>query len=74
MITTYRHSDGAVTVAQNQVWVHGIFADERTARYACRFSDAELHRLDHVWEHDKENRAATFEELQQLRRDLKAVR
>ena len=41
----YQTRDGAFVISSHQVWIPGIYEDERTARFAFRFSDDTLQTL-----------------------------
>jgi len=61
-------------IASGGVWRPGCYNSERAARYAFRFPDGALRRLqDQVNERepDHERRVITFEMLRQLRKELK---
>lgn len=62
------------TIASGGMWLPGCYDSERAARYAFRFPDAALRRLqDRVndAEPDHERRVISFEMLQELRKELK---
>lgn len=64
-------------IASCGVWRPGCYNSERAARYAFRFPDAALRRLqDRVndAEPDHERRVISFEMLQALYRELKEVK
>ena len=59
--------DGRWSVAENGVWVPGLYDSAKTARRAAReFSDVELQPLDHVWRFDGLDRPATMADLDGL--------
>lgn len=41
----HQGDDGTCVAASGGVWIPGCFEDQRTARYAFRFTDAVLQRL-----------------------------
>lgn len=42
---THRNDDGTYSISSRQVWLPGVYEDERTAKYAFRFGDEALQRL-----------------------------
>jgi hypothetical protein len=54
-------------ISASQVWLPGLYADERAAKYAFRFPDEALVEL----QGNDPSRAITFEELQEFQRELK---
>lgn len=60
-------------ISSRQVAIPGCYDSERAARYAFRFPDAELQRLQDAIndaEPDHEKRVISFEALQALRKRL----
>lgn len=41
----YPCEDGTCCISSNQVWLPGVYENERCARYAFRFSDSVLQQL-----------------------------
>lgn len=65
----HKHTDGTCTASSRNCWIPGVYQDERTAKYAFRFTDAQLQALQ-----DKKNKTTsviTFKDLQELKRKLK---
>ena len=61
----YKLEDGTYVISSHQVWMPGVYDTERTANYAFKFSDEELHSLG-----KDENggwKLITFEDLQELK-------
>ena len=41
----YKNNDNTFCASSNNTWIPGIYADERAAKYAFRFSNQELQNL-----------------------------
>lgn len=54
-------------ISSGGVWVPGVYDTVTTARYAFRFSNAQLESLSHIWQIDGEGRPATMDDLRLLR-------
>lgn len=67
----YKTDDGTYVISSNQVWIPGCFEDERTAKYAFKFTDSQLQKLQD--EKNKTTHIITFTDLQKLRRELNAL-
>jgi hypothetical protein len=66
----------AFVISSRQMAIPGCYDTERTAKYAFRFPNAELQRIqDKVndSEPDHEKRVISFEMLQKLRKSMKVV-
>lgn len=61
----HRKEDGTCTASSNGVWLPGIFEDERTARWAFRFADTDLHVLQ-VEANKRTKRVVTHADLAAL--------
>jgi hypothetical protein len=59
--------DDGYVISSHQVWLPGSYADERAAKYAFRFPDEELQKLQNEIAPER----ITFEMLQNLRQKLK---
>lgn len=60
----YKHKDGKYTASSNRCYIPGIYDDERTAKYAFRFSNEQLEVLQD--EKNKTDGLITFKDLQEL--------
>ena len=60
--------DGTVVISSRHVWLPGVYADTKAARYAFRFADDDLQRLQ-----DSLNPGGviTFDHLKSLRQGPK---
>ncbi len=67
-MTIYKVDDGYV-ISSYQVWRPGCYESERAAKYAFRFDDDSLRKL----QNKKNPRCITFEDLQQLKRSQNGV-
>ena len=65
----YKNNDNTFCASSNNTWIPGIYADERAAKYAFRFSNQELQNLQN--EKNKTDGIITFSDLQILRLKLK---
>lgn len=62
-------SDGTFTISSHGMWLPGIYASKRAARYAFRFSSLALNELqDRINHSDRGNRVITMDDLRELRR------
>lgn len=50
-------------VAENQVWITGIYDTRHTAVAAAELPDDVLDTLTHLWRHDGQNRPATMVDI-----------
>lgn len=67
----HRTDGGAYVISSHHVWRPGAFESERAARYAYRFPDEVLRRLQEEVnrrESDFSKRVITFADLQRARR------
>ena len=64
----YKTDDGSYIASSNHVWVPGCFEDERTAKYAFKFTNEQLQKLQD--EKNKTTHIITFKDLQDLHRRL----
>lgn len=65
----YKVDDGGFVASSSGVWIPGSYEDERAAKYAFKFTDEQLQKLQ-----DKKNKTThviTFEDLQSLRKAIK---
>ena len=62
----YKNNDNTFCASSNNTWIPGIYADERAAKYAFRFSNQELQNLQN--EKNKSEGIITFSDLQKLRK------
>ena len=67
----YKTNEGGYVASSNNMWIHGCFEDERTAKYAFKFKNEQLQKLQD--EKNKTTRIITFKDLQDLRRLLNAT-
>ena len=65
----YKTYDGSYVISSGGTWLSGAYEDERTAKYAFRFNDADLHKLQE--EKNKTTTIITFVDLQELRKRTK---
>ena len=65
----YKTDDGSYVISSGGMWLSGAYEDERTAKYAFRFSDADLLNLQN--EKNKTTSIITFNDLQNLRKSNK---
>lgn len=63
----YKHKDGKCTASSNGCYIPGVYECEKTAKYAFRFSNQHLE----VLQKNKISGVITFNDLQQLRKDIK---
>ena len=66
----YKVENGYVA-SSNGVWIPGCFECERTAKYAFKFNDEHLQRLQD--EKNKTTKIITFDDLQRLRKSLNVL-
>ncbi len=62
---------GSFVISSHHCWREGVYDSARTARYAFRFSDEQLKKLQDKVNSENANpddRVITFEMLQELRR------
>ena len=67
----YKNDDNTFCISSRKVWIPGIYADEKTAKYAFKFPNSELQNLQD--EKNKTNSIISFSDLQILRIKLKNV-
>jgi len=67
----YKTDNGTYVASSSQVWIPGCFEDERTAKYAFKFTDEQLQNLQN--EKNKTTHIITFTDLQKLRRELNVL-
>jgi hypothetical protein len=70
----FKHGDGQYVIGSGGLWLPGVYEDERTAKYAFRFPNADLRQLQdrvNAKERDEEKRVITFVMLQELRKQGK---
>jgi hypothetical protein len=63
--------DGCFVISAYNCWRPGVYATERAARYAFRFDDRDLQKLQNELNMNNkrvEDRVITFEMLQKLRK------
>lgn len=65
----FSEMEGAFGISSHNVWRPGSYDSKRAANYAFRFSDEELQRLQD--QKNKTSRTITFEDLQQLAKELR---
>lgn len=65
----YKTDDGSSVISSSGTWLAGAYENERTAKYAFRFNDADLHKLQQ--EKNKTTKIITFVDLQELRKNTK---
>ena len=65
----YKTDNGSYVISSGGMWLSGAYEDERTAKYAFRFSDADLLNLQN--EKNKTTFIITFNDLQNLRKSNK---
>ena len=66
----HKTPNGNYVASSSQVWKAGIYDSARAARYCFQFPDSELKALQD--RKNKANAVITFEDLQELRRQLKS--
>lgn len=63
----YKHKDGTCTASSSQCYIPGLYDDERTAKYAFKFSNEQLEALQE--EKNKTDGVITFKDLQELKKN-----
>jgi hypothetical protein len=72
MITKVDAADGYV-ISSHGMWLPGLYDSERTARYAFRFPDATLQRLqDEINHYQRQDRSITMADLRAARQSDKS--
>lgn len=66
-MTLYKSENGNYSISSGGTWLPGIYADERTAKYAFRFPNNELQKLQDSVNPDG---AITFKMLQESRKRI----
>ena len=65
----YKTDDGSYVISSGGMWLSGAYEDERAAKYAFRFNDADLRNLQE--EKNKTTSIITFKDLQELKKSNK---
>jgi hypothetical protein len=63
------YKDGTYVISDKGGWIPGVYQDIRTAKYAFKFPHSELSNLQSI--ENVTSGIITFEDLQELRKQLK---